>query len=223
MRAAEGRGELALPAGPRGGDPQPLGVVGIISPWNYPVHLAVALLAGALAAGNGASCRASSPRDGRTAPADHRRRLGARPRGGGGTRRCGTWARPSRRFPSTTWCSLARRVGCAVMRAAAENLVPVTPSSAASPRCWWSRDAPIATAATRVMSGKLFNAGQTHRARLRARPRGEARRLRRGSERRAADLYPTVVTNGDYTSIVNDRHHARLQSYSTTPARRAPA
>jgi coniferyl-aldehyde dehydrogenase len=195
--------------------PQPLGVVGIISPWNYPVHLAVAPLAGALAAGNGAFLKPSelTPATGELL----RQIIGdafepdhvAVALGG---------ADVGEAFSALPFDHLvftgSTRVGRAVMRAAAENLVPVTLELGGKSPVLVSRDASIATTATRVMSGKLFNAGQTCIAPDYALVPAERRdAFVEACQRAAADLYPTVMANGDYTSIVNERHHARLQSY----------
>ena len=195
--------------------PQPLGVVGIISPWNYPIHLAVGPLAGALAAGNGAFLKPSelTPATSEllrqiitdTFEPDHVAVALGGPEVGE--------AFAGLPFDHLVFTG-STRVGRSVMRAAAENLVPVTLELGGKSPVLVSRDGPVATAATRVMSGKLFNAGQTCIAPDYALvPADKRDAFVEACQRAAAGLYPTVMANGDYTSIVNERHLARLQSY----------
>jgi coniferyl-aldehyde dehydrogenase len=195
--------------------PQPLGVVGIIAPWNYPVHLATAPLVGALAAGNGAFLKPSelTPVTGEllremvedTFEPDHVAVALGGPEVGE--------AFASLPFDHLVFTG-STRVGRAVMRAAAEHLVPVTLELGGKSPVLLSRDVQIATAATRIMSGKLFNAGQTCIAPDYALvPAEKLDAFVEACQRAVAQLYPTVQGNGDYTSIVNDRHFARLRSY----------
>jgi coniferyl-aldehyde dehydrogenase len=195
--------------------PQPLGVIGIIAPWNYPVQLACAPLVDALAAGNGAMIKPSElvPATGELLrqmiaecfDADHVSvHLG-------GTDVGEAFARLP--FDHLLFTG-STRVGKLVMRAAAENLVPVTLELGGKSPVIVSRDVNLSTAATRVMSGKLFNSGQTCIAPdyvfVPAEKRDE---FAASCQRAVGDLYPSVIANPDYTTIVNDTHYQRIQSY----------
>ncbi len=197
--------------------PQPLGVVGIISPWNYPVQLALAPLVYALAAGNRVMLKPSElvPRTSdllaellhATFSADEVVVV----TGG---------AELAQAFSGLPFDHLvftgSTRVGKAVMRAAAENLVPVTLELGGKSPTLVAPDYPIADAAYAIAAGKLYNAGQTCVA-----PDYVFVKEGREDELVAAlgaavkKLYPTLASNPDYTSIVHERHKARLEGYLT--------
>ena len=102
-------------------------------------------------------------------------------------------------------------VGRAVARAAAENLTPVTLELGGKSPVVIAPDADLDLAAPRLMTGKLLNAGQTCIAPDYALvPQDKLDALVQGLRRAAATLYPAYVANADYTSIVNERHRARL-------------
>jgi coniferyl-aldehyde dehydrogenase len=194
---------------------QPVGVVGIISPWNYPLQLALLPLVGALAAGNRVMIKpselvpetASLLRDliGRAFPEDQVAVLV------GGADLGETFSRLP--FDHLVFTG-STRVGKLVMRNASENLVPVTLElGGKSPAIVGSAFAPRA-AATRIMAGKLFNAGQTCIAPDYALvARNTCAAFVEGCTAATATMYPTLEKNPDYTSIINDAHHARLKSY----------
>ncbi len=192
--------------------PQPLGVVGIISPWNYPVQLALAPLVAALAAGNRAVLKPSEYTPGtseflRTLLADLFSEDKVAVVTGG--------PHLGEAFAGLDLDHLvftgSTAVGRRVMRAAAERLTPVTLELGGKSPALVGPDAPIADAAARVMTGKLFNAGQTCIA-----PDyvlvHESRRDAFVSACRdaVAKMYPTLARNPDYTSIVHPRHVTRL-------------
>ncbi len=192
--------------------PQPLGVVGIISPWNYPLQLCAAPLADALAAGNGAMIKPSelTPATGELIKqmfseafdADHVAVVT------GGVDVGEAFSRLP--FDHLIFTG-STAVGRHVMRAAAENLVPVTLELGGKSPTIVSRDFSIATAATRVMSAKLFNAGQTCIAPDYALvPADKRDEFVAAAQKAVASLYPSLANNGDYTSIISDRHYARL-------------
>jgi coniferyl-aldehyde dehydrogenase len=111
------------------------------------------------------------------------------------------------------------RVGKAVMKAAAENLVPVTLELGGKSPAIVGRDFSIATAAHRIMSGKLFNAGQTCIAPDYALvPRKELDAFVSECKAVVARMYPTLIGNADYTAVVNARQKARLEGYLTDAA-----
>ncbi len=102
-------------------------------------------------------------------------------------------------------------VGRAVMRAASENLVPVTLELGGKSPAIVERGSSLQTAARRIAYGKLANAGQTCVApdyTLVAEQEIEGFVSAYTAE--VSKLYPNIDSNPDYTSIVNDHHHARL-------------
>jgi len=195
--------------------PQPLGVVGIIAPWNYPVQLALSPLVGALAAGNRAMIKPSELvpetsallRDlvADTFPADQVTVVT------GGTDVGEEFSRLP--FDHLVFTG-STRVGKIVMRAAAENLVPVTLELGGKSPTIVGNDFNPRTAAERIMAGKLFNAGQTCIAPDYVMvPAGTRDAFVDACKAAVAKMYPTLGNNADYTSIINDRHRARLEGY----------
>ncbi|HEV2565891.1 MAG TPA: coniferyl aldehyde dehydrogenase [Microvirga sp.] len=191
---------------------QPLGVVGIIGPWNYPVQLALSPLAGALAAGNRVMIKPSeiTPRTSALLeqviaevfdPAEV-----AVVQGGPDVAKA--FARL--KFDHLFFTGSAA-VGRQVMRAAADNLVPVTLELGGKSPALVTADYPIERAAERIAVGKLFNAGQTCIAPDYVLVPRESRDAFVAAFREAVSrLYPTIAANADYTAIVNERHLERL-------------
>jgi len=100
------------------------------------------------------------------------------------------------------------------MRAAAQNLTPVTLELGGKSPVIVSRNVPLDDAAQRIAFGKSLNAGQTCVApdyvlMPRDRVEGFVEAYRQAVRR----FYPQLADNPDYTSIVNRRQHARLQGY----------
>ena len=195
--------------------PQPLGVVGIISPWNYPVNLALGPLAGALAAGNRVMIKPSelTPKTGEMLAklvkecfADDEVVVVT----GGPDVGAAFSALPFDHLLFTG----STRVGKIVMRAAAENLTPVTLELGGKSPTIIAEDFPIDVAALRVMYGKCFNAGQTCIAPdYVLAPRKLVDRFVEESKAAVARMFPTLRSNPDYTSIVNAQHYKRLEGY----------
>ncbi|WP_133500163.1 coniferyl aldehyde dehydrogenase [Cognatilysobacter terrigena] len=196
--------------------PMPVGVVGIISPWNYPVNLALVPLVSAIAAGNHVYLK----------PSEH-------------TPRTSEWLRdllaavfPDDRvavalggadvgaaFASLPFDHLlftgSTAVGRKVMAAAAPNLTPVTLELGGKAPAIVAPDFDVALAAARITTGKWFNAGQTcigvdyalvDRARRDAFVDAVTAQLR---ERYGEQLRG----DADYTRIINDAQFARLRGY----------
>jgi coniferyl-aldehyde dehydrogenase len=195
--------------------PQPLGVVGIISPWNYPVQLALAPLVQVLAAGNRAMIKPSELvpetaellRDllAETFPADQVTVVTGGPEVGEAFSRLP--------FDHLVFTG-STRVGKAVMRAASENLVPVTLELGGKSPTIVGRDFSMRTAAERIAAGKLFNSGQTCIAPDYVMvPAGMRDAFVDAYKAAVAKMYPTLEKNPDYTSIVSDKHRARIESY----------
>jgi len=195
--------------------PQPLGVVGIISPWNYPVQLALSPLVGVLAAGNRAMIKPSELvpetaallRDlvAETFPPDQVTVITGGPEVGEAFSRLP--------FDHLVFTG-STRVGKIVMRAASENLVPVTLELGGKSPTIVARDFSMRTAAERIAAGKLFNAGQTCIAPDYVMvPAGTRDAFVEAYKAAVAKMYPSLEKNPDYTSIVNDKHRSRVESY----------
>ena len=195
--------------------PQPLGVVGIIAPWNYPMQLALAPAAIALAAGNRVMIKPSelTPKTGETMAKLAKEMFGDDElvvvTGGPDV---------GAAFSSLAFDHLlftgSTRVGKVVMKAAAEHLVPVTLELGGKSPTIVNEDFPIDVAATRIMYGKIFNAGQTCIAPDYAMvPRKQIDRFVDECKAAVAKMLPTIKSNTDYTSIVNPKHYQRLVGY----------
>ena len=202
--------------------PQPLGVVGIIVPWNYPIYLAIAPLAGALAAGNRVLVKMSelTPKTSElfaTLIAQHFPVDQVMVVNGG--------AEVAREFASLPFDHLlftgSTAVGKQVMRAAAENLTPVTLELGGKSPAIIGPECRIDEAAEKIMFGKCLNAGQTCIAPdYVLLPRAQEQRFATAAQRAVAALYPALAGNADYTSIVNARHFERLKRYLDDAAAR---
>ena len=195
--------------------PQPVGVVGIISPWNYPVQLALAPLVQVIAAGNRAMIKPSELVPETAAllhdliaevfPEDQVTVVTGGPEVGEAFSRLP--------FDHLVFTG-STRVGKAVMKAASENLVPVTLELGGKSPTIVAKDFNVKTAAERIIAGKLFNAGQTCIAPDYVMvPSGSRDAFVAACKDAVAKMYPTLLANPDYTSIVNDKHFARVTSY----------
>lgn len=194
---------------------QPLGVVGVIAPWNYPFQLAILPVVAAISAG----CRVlvkPSELTTRTAalldrlckevfPAD----VVAVVQGG---LEVGT---AFSRLPfDHLFFTGSTAVGRHVMRAAAEHLTPVTLELGGKSPVIIHPDFPLARAAERIVYGKLFNAGQTCIAPDYVLVRqDQVDALVAALQAAVAQSYPSIAENPDYTSVINDRHYARLRAW----------
>ena len=196
---------------------QPLGVVGIIVPWNYPLYLAIGPLVGALAAGNRVMLKLSEF-----------------------TPVTGHWLKDllGRIFPedmvavvlgeadvAVAFSGLAfdhllftgsTHVGKRVMRAASENLTPVTLELGGKSPAIVSADVPLKDAAQRIAWGKTLNAGQTCIAPDYVLvPQDRVDGFVDAYRQAVHSFYPTLIDNPDYTAIINDRQLARLERLQT--------
>ena len=194
---------------------QPLGVVGIVVPWNYPLYLAVGPLVAALAAGNRVLVKMSeaAPATGelfaRLVSESFDPSVLAVVNGGPDVARAFTMLP----FDHLLFTG-STEVGRHVMRAAADNLTPVTLELGGKSPAIVGRDIEIEEAAARILYGKCLNAGQTCIAPDYVLVPEERVEAFVGAARTAVKkLYPTLAENPDYTAIVNDRHHSRLREY----------
>lgn len=193
---------------------QPLGTIGIISPWNFPIAIALAPLAEALAAGNRAIILFSelSPAtaglliellaeqfdDSEVAAFIGGAELGA-----------AFSAMPLDHLVFTG----SPRVGRLVMRAAAENLTPLTLELGGKSPTIIGRGADLENAARRIWGGKGVSSGQAciapdyvlvhedDRERLLSCMQTELRRL-----------FPTLLNNPDYTAMATPGQYQRMQA-----------
>jgi acyl-CoA reductase-like NAD-dependent aldehyde dehydrogenase len=194
---------------------QPLGVAGIIVPWNYPIYLAVGPLVGALAAGNRVLLKMSefAPSTGVLFEGLVRSHFAADE-----VLVVNGDAEVARAFAALPFDHLlftgSTAVGRAVMRAAADHLTPVTLELGGKSPAIVGPDYPIGGAAERILIGKCMNAGQTCIAPDYALvPAGRLREFVAAARRTVAACYPDPLRSPDYTAIVNDRHFARLAGY----------
>jgi coniferyl-aldehyde dehydrogenase len=108
----------------------------------------------------------------------------------------------------------ATSVGRHVMRAAADNLVPVTLELGGKSPVVVGRSADIRKTSDAVMMGKMLNAGQICLAPDYVFvPRERVDDFVAAAQQSVARMYPTLLDNADYTSVINQRHHDRLAGY----------
>ena len=192
---------------------QPLGVVGVIGAWNYPLLLSLSPVVSALAAGNHAMLKPSelAPRTAELLarlvsdlfPAEYLTVATGGPEIGA--------AFAALPFDHLLFTGSAR-VGKLIMRSASDHLTPVTLELGGKSPALVHPDFPAHTAAARIMAGKLYNAGQTCIAPdyvlVHERARDQFVRL---ASQAAAAMYPRLVDNPDFTRIVNPAHYQRLR------------
>jgi acyl-CoA reductase-like NAD-dependent aldehyde dehydrogenase len=191
---------------------QPLGVVGVIVPWNYPLFLAVGPLVTALAAGNRAIVKISefTPRFGELF-AQLVGRYFAEDRAAvlNGD------VELAQAFAATPFDHLlftgSTSVGRHVMRAAAEHLTPVTLELGGKSPAIVAPGFPADVAARRIIWGKCLNAGQTCIAPDYALlPEGLEQAFVDAARDEVRRLYPDGAAGADYSAIINARHYTRL-------------
>lgn len=194
--------------------PQPLGVVGIIAPWNYPLQLTLAPAVAAIAAGNRIMIKPSElvPRFSALLAEVIAQKFDASE-----IVVTGIEEEIAKAFASLPFDHLiftgSTRVGRLVAEAAGRNLTPVTLELGGKSPAIVDRSADLDAAAQRIAYGKLLNAGQTCIAPDYAmvpedRLKDFAERLHRHMQK----MFGTDPDNPDYTSIVSDRHYARLEA-----------
>jgi coniferyl-aldehyde dehydrogenase len=193
--------------------PQPLGVVGVIVPWNFPLNLAFAPLAAIFAAGNRAMVKMS----------ENSRHLAALL-----VEICPKYFAPDKlaffedgggrgpAFSSLPFDHLlftgSGATGRAVMANAARNLTPVTLELGGKAPAIVGPDFPVKKAAERIMWVEMFNAGQICTCiDYMFLPEGAVAEFSAYCKRLFAERYPDI--NGpDYTSIIDERAFRRLHA-----------
>jgi coniferyl-aldehyde dehydrogenase len=193
--------------------PQPLGVVGIIAPWNYPLQLTLAPAVGALAAGNRVMIKPSElvPRFSALLQQVIAAKFDATE-----IFVTGIDDDIARSFASLPFDHLiftgSTRVGRLVAEAAGRNLTPVTLELGGKSPAIVDRSADLGQAAERIAYGKLLNAGQTCIAPDYVLvPDAEVQNFADRLQGHMRRMYGIDPDNADYTSIISDRHYARLE------------
>ena len=201
---------------------QPLGVVGVMGAWNYQLLLTLGPAVDALAAGNHVILKPSevTPRSAEIIkdiiadafPPEYVS--------------CVTGdAKMAEAFSSLPFDHLfftgSTRVGKLVMQAAAANLTPVTLELGGKSPAIIHDSYPLERAVQRIMTGKLYNGGQTCVAPdYILLPEGREEAFETLARKEVGSLYPRLLDNTDYTRIVNSSHYQRLQSYVADAAAR---
>ena len=195
---------------------EPVGVVGVIAPWNYPVNLALVPLATAIAAGNHVYLK----------PSEHTPRTSAFLRGllaevfpgdrvavaeGGAEVGAAFAALPFDHLVFTGSTAVGRKV----MAAAAPNLTPLTLELGGKSPAIVCGDYPVEQAAARLATGKWFNGGQTCIAPDYVLVPADRRDALVDALRAEVQArYGANFENAnDYTRVINDGQYARLQGY----------
>lgn len=194
---------------------QPKGVVGIISPWNFPVNLTFAPLAGVLAAGNRAMIK---PSEFTPATSELMARMFAEAFSDEEIAVVTGGPEVGQAFSSLAFDHLiftgATSIARHVMRAAAENLVPLTLELGGKSPVILGRSADIGVASARIMNGKTLNAGQICLAPdYVLTPKESLEPFIAGAQASVARMFPTLKDNPDYTAIVAQRHYDRIKGY----------
>jgi coniferyl-aldehyde dehydrogenase len=194
---------------------QPKGVVGVVAPWNFPIGMVMVPMAGILAAGNRAMVKPSEFTErvsevfAQVVPKYFADEEMAVITGG---------VEVGTEFSKLAFDHMiftgATSVGKHIMRAAAENLVPVTLELGGKSPTIIGRSADKAKAGQRIALGKMMNAGQICLA-----PdyllvaKDQEHEMIEGVKAGVSAMYPTLLHNDDYTSVVNGRNYDRLQGY----------
>ena len=194
---------------------QPKGVVGVIAPWNFPVNLVMSPLAGVFAAGNRAIVKTSEYTPvtaalfeeivGRYFDPTELAFVSGGPDVG-------------QAFAELPFDHLiftgATGIGRHILHAAADNLTPVTLELGGKSPVIVGKGADLKQVSERVAVGKMLNAGQICLAPdYLLVPSAQESAVVDGIRTAASAMYPTLLSNPDYTSVVNDRHYERLNQW----------
>jgi len=202
-------------------EPTPLGVVGVVSPWNFPVYLAISPVAAALAAGNRVLVKPSELTERTSAVLARAVDQAFAPEelkvieGG---------PQVAERFCALPFDHLlytgSTRVGKLVALAAARNLTPVTLELGGKSPVLVTPSADLDEAASRCMFGKLANAGQICIAPDYALvPRAQLAPFLERARAHAQRLFPTFADNPEYSGVLGSAQRARLEAMLTEAAR----
>jgi coniferyl-aldehyde dehydrogenase len=193
---------------------EPLGVIGIISPWNYPFQLALSPLVDAIAAGNRAMLKPSELTPSMSALL---KRLIAERFDESEVAVVTGGVELGQYFSGLPFDHLlftgSTAVGRKVMQAAAANLTPVTLELGGKSPALVCPGYDLAKAARSIAFGKFVNAGQTCIAPDYVLvPEADAQTFADAMLAQVRRSYPTIAENPDYSALVSDRHYRRLAS-----------
>ena len=192
----------------------PKGVIGTLGTWNFPVYTALSPVAGILAAGNRAMLKLSEVTPETSALlqkiiADAFDESECAAVTGGPDLGAEFAGLPFDHLIFTGGTGIGRHI----LRAAAENLTPVTLELGGKSPVIVGRSYDLDKAAGRVMIGKALNLGQACLAPDYCLvPREKLEDFADAASKHFAEMFPTIVGNPDYTSVINDRHHGRIAS-----------
>ncbi len=192
---------------------EPKGVVGILSPWNFPVNLSFGPLMQIFAAGNRAMIKPSEFTEKTSLLTKELVEEYFTPDEcavfTGGPEVAAAFSElPFDHLIFTGSTATGRRV----MESAAKNLVPVTLELGGKSPVFMGESADFAKAGERVALGKMMNAGQICLAPdYLYVPESKQDEAIHGVWQGTANMYPTLLDNEDYASVVTDRHFDRLQ------------
>ena len=190
--------------------PQPKGIVGIVSPWNYPLFLTVSPLISILAAGNRAMIKMASNSQnlarllaGKFAEQFSEDTVAILP------------GVPGRDFSTLPFDHLiftgSADAGRTVMRSAAENLTPVTLELGGKSPTVICPDFDVDEAASHILYGKLINAGQTCLAPdYLFVPKAKRDQFVAAAKRIVAERYPDT-NDSSFTSVIDAKSYDRLR------------
>ena len=196
-------------------DYQPLGVVGLISPWNFPVNLTFAPLAGVLSAGNRVMIKPSeyTPETSNAMAKAISEEFDTDEMAvvlGGPETGAAFSSLPFDHLLFTGAASIAKHV----LSAAAQNLVPVTLELGGKSPVIVSESANMDSAAGAIMAGKMMNAGQICLSPDYVFvPKNRVQEFVESSKKAVTKTFPTLIDNPDYTSVINEKHFDRLSGY----------
>ncbi len=194
---------------------QPKGVVGVIAPWNFPVNLTMGPIAGAFAAGNRVMVKSSEFTPTVAALFEE---LGAQYFSREEAAFFSGGPDVGQDFAGLPFDHLiftgATGIGKHILHAAADNLTPVTLELGGKSPTIIGRSADLTQATQRIAMGKMLNAGQICLAPdYLMVPKEKEEEVVAGMKSAVSLMYPTLLENPDYTSVINARHRDRLQSY----------
>ena len=194
---------------------QPLGVVGIMVPWNFPVMLSLGPLIGAIAAGNRAMIKLSEFTPHTNAAL---RTLLAQVFDDDEVVLIEGDAGLAAAFSTLPFDHLlftgSTAVGRLVMAAAAPQLTPLTLELGGKSPCLIAPDMPLALAVERMIFGKSLNAGQICVAPdYVLLPRGQEQGFIEAYQTHFRRLYPKGLDSPDYGSIINAAQYERLTAW----------
>ena len=192
---------------------EPKGVIGIMSPWNFPVNLSFGPLMQVLAAGNRAMIK---PSEFTPATSDRMRELVADVFDEDEVTVITGGPDVAQAFSSLPFDHLvftgSTATGRKVMEAAARNLVPVTLELGGKSPTIIGKGADLTRAGERIALGKMLNAGQICLAPdYLLVPEDQEEGVVAAVQLGVHQMYPTLLDNEDYTAIISDKHFERLK------------